>query len=108
MREQFPAEGALLTRACRFYDWLEDRWSPFVKEPGLPLVRLIDLFRSECVYCTAWRAVFVGITIGFLAAPLAAYAGAIVYFLAALVPVALVAGLVWLERVACRSRRIKS
>ena len=51
----------------RIYKRLERAWQPHVKEPGRPLVRVIDAFMTPCIYCTAWRAIVLGFGLGIVA-----------------------------------------
>jgi len=77
------------------YELMDRYWHPLVQEKSDPLVRLIDLIKTPCWYCTSYRVLFVGAGVG----------GGLSPYMPPwwwLFPIALVVLLVVIERVACQ------
>ena len=78
-----------MTMLCRAYDAMDRFWTRRVSTDDKMMVRVIDAFGISCIYCTAWRALFLGGGIG------AVLAGSPY----GLLPIAAIALLVGVERI---------
>lgn len=56
--------AAVKASLCWLYGLFEHLWSPLVKRREQVLVRFVDLFWSQCVYCLAYRMLALGVGVG--------------------------------------------
>lgn len=45
---------------CKLYSAVDAGWQWLLLIPGSPFKRLVDMIKDRCVYCTAYRSMFIG------------------------------------------------